>query len=127
MTMVIRLLINAAALWVAVRLVPGVSFTGDGWLLLFVALIFGLLNACLKPLLVILSLPFLLLTLGLFTFVLNALLLWITSALSGALGLGFHVAGFASAFVGALVVSAVSITLSLFVSQAGARAPRAQS
>ena len=127
MTMVIRLLINAAALWVAVRLVPGVSFTGDGWLLLFVALIFGLLNACLKPLLVILSLPFLLLTLGLFTFVLNALLLWITSALSGALGLGFHVAGFDSAFVGALVVSAVSITLSLFVSQAGARAPRAQS
>ena len=127
MTVLVRLLINAAALWVAVRLVPGVSFTGDGWLLLFVALIFGLLNACLKPLLVILSLPFLLLTLGLFTFVLNALLLWITSALSGALGLGFHVAGFASAFVGALVVSAVSITLSLFVSQAGARAPRAQS
>ena len=127
MTLVIRLLINAAALWVAVRLVPGVSFTGDGWLLLFVALIFGLLNACLKPLLVILSLPFLLLTLGLFTFVLNALLLWITSALSGALGLGFHVTGFTSAFVGALVVSAVSITLSLFLSQAGARAPRAQS
>lgn len=127
MTLVIRLLINAAALWVAVRLVPGVSFTGDGWLLLFVALIFGLLNACLKPLLVILSLPFLLLTLGLFTFVLNAFLLWITSALSGALGLGFHVTGFTSAFVGALVVSAVSITLSLFLSQAGARAPRAQS
>jgi putative membrane protein len=117
MKILIRLLINAAALWVAVRLVPGVSFAGDGRLLLVVALIFGLLNACLKPLLMILTLPFLLVTLGLFTFVLNGLLLWMTSALSGALGLGFHVEGFIAAFLGALVVSAVSILLSMFVSQ----------
>jgi putative membrane protein len=117
MKILIRLLINAAALWVAVRLVPGVSFTGDGRLLLVVALVFGVLNACLKPLLMILTLPFLLITLGLFTFVLNAFLLWITSALSGAMGLGFHVEGFMAAFLGALVVSAVSILLSMFVSQ----------
>ena len=117
MKILIRLLINAAALWAAVRLVPGVSFTGDGRLLLVVALIFGVLNASLKPLLFILTLPFLVLTLGLFTFVLNAFLLWTTSELSGAMGLGFHVEGFWSAFLGALVVSAVSILLSMFVSQ----------
>ena len=119
MTILIRLLINAAALWAAVRLVPGVSFTGDERLLLVVSLIFGVLNACLKPLLMILTLPFLLITLGLFTFVLNAFLLWTTSAVSGALGLGFHVTGFKAAFLGALVVSAVSLLLSMFVSHAG--------
>jgi putative membrane protein len=116
---VIRLLINAAALWAAVRLVPGVSFSGDGRLLLVVALVFGVLNACLKPVLMILTLPFLLVTLGLFTFILNAFLLWMTSAVSGAMGLGFHVAGFKAAFVGALVVSIVSLLLSMFVSHAG--------
>jgi putative membrane protein len=115
----IRLLINAAALWVAVRFVPGVTFTGDGRLLLVVALVFGLLNAVLKPLLILLTLPFMLITLGLFTFVLNAFLLWTTSALSGVMGLGFHVDGFVPAFVGALVVSAVSLVLSMFVSHSG--------
>lgn len=125
MKILIRLLINAAALWAAVRLVPGVSFTGDGRLLLVVALIFGVLNASLKPLLMILTLPFLVLSLGLFTFVLNAFLLWTTSALSGAMGLGFHVNGFWSAFLGALVVSAVSILLSMFVSQPDAKRAKA--
>lgn len=122
MKILIRLLINAAALWAAVRLVPGVSFTGDGRLLLVVALIFGVLNACLKPLLILLTLPFMLITLGLFTFVLNAFLLWATSSLSGALALGFHVDGFIPAFLGALVVSAVSLVLSMFVSQSGRQA-----
>ena len=117
MTILIRLLINAAALWAAVRLVPGVSFSGDWRLLLVVALIFGVLNASLKPLLIILTLPFLVVTLGLFTFVVNAFLLWMTSALSGAFGLGFHVSGFGAAFVGALVVSLVSVLLSVFVSR----------
>lgn len=117
MTILIRLLINAAALWAAVRLVPGVSFTGDWRLLLVVALIFGVLNTLVKPVLWLLTLPFLVLTLGLFTFVLNAFLLWLTSALSGAMGLGFHVDGFWAAFLGALVVSVVSIVLSMFVSR----------
>ena len=119
MKILIRLLINAAALWVAVRVVPGVSFTGDARLLLVVALIFGVLNASLKPLLFVLTLPFMLLTLGLFTFVLNALLLWTTSAVSTAIGLGFHVDGFVAALVGALVVSIVSLVLSVFVSHSG--------
>jgi putative membrane protein len=117
MTMLFRLGINAAALWAAVRLVPGVSFTGDWRLLLVVALIFGVLNTLVKPVLWFLTLPFLVVTLGLFTFVLNAFLLWLTSAVSGAMGLGFHVEGFGAAFIGALVVSAVSVVLSMFVSK----------
>lgn len=117
MSLLGRLLINAAALWVAIRLVPGVSFTGEWWRLFAVALMFGVLNVSVRPALVLLTLPVLLVTLGLFTFVLNAFMLWLTSALSGALGLGFHVSGFGAAFIGALVVSTVSIVLSMAVWQ----------
>jgi putative membrane protein len=115
MRFVIRLIVNAAALWVAIRLVPGITFAGDEVMLLVVALIFGVVNAVIRPVLTLLSLPILILTLGLFTFVLNALMLWLTSWLSGALGLGFHVAGFWPAFLGALVVTIVSALLSFVV------------
>jgi putative membrane protein len=113
--LLVRLLVNAAALWVAIRFVPGISFAGDEIRLLLVALVFGLVNAVVRPVIFLLSLPLLILTLGLFTFVLNALMLWLTSALSGALGLGFHVAGFWPALLGALVVTIVSAALSLVV------------
>ena len=115
MSILIRLLINSVALWVAATLVPGVSFTGPPALLLAVALVFGVINTALKPVLMILTLAALLLTLGLFTLVLNAFLLWLTGRLSDSLGLGFHVTGFGPAFIGALVVSIVSIALSMFV------------
>lgn len=115
MPFLIRLLVNAAALWVATRLVPGVSFTG-GWLpLLGVALVFGVLNAVIRPVTKLLTCPLILLTLGLFSFVVNGLMLWLTSALSGALDLGFHVTGFWAAFLGALVVSLISTMLSMVV------------
>jgi putative membrane protein len=107
--------INAAALWVATKIVPGISFTGDWWLLFAVALVFGVLNVAVRPILLILTLPFLLVTLGLFLLVLNAAMLWLTGVVSDALGLGFHVANFTSAFLGALVISIVSFVLSLFV------------
>jgi putative membrane protein len=111
-----RLLVTAAALWVATRLVAGITYEGSWLVLLGVALVFGVLNAFVRPVLTVLTLPLLLITLGLFTFVLNAVMLWLTSALSNALGLGFHVSGFWAAFWGALVVSVVSTLLSLFVS-----------
>lgn len=118
MRFLIRLAITAIALWAAVKLVNGITFTG-GWVaLFFVALIFGLVNAFVRPFLKLLTCPLLLLTLGLFIFVINALMLWLTSALSASLGLGFHVASFASAFWGALVVSIVSVLLSIFVPDA---------
>jgi putative membrane protein len=120
MLIIWRLLINAAALWGATRLVPGISFDGDWRLLFVVALVFGAINVSVRPILMLLTLPFLILTLGLFTFVLNALMLWLTSAISDGLGLGFHVDGFGAAFVGALVVTVISFMLSLFVSS-GAR------
>ena len=115
MRFLLRLLTNAAALWVATRIVPGVTHSGSEASLFVVALVFGLLNALLRPLLTLLSCPLLILTLGLFTLVINAFILWLTSALSGSLGIGFHVYGFWAAFLGALVVSIVSILLSIFV------------
>ena len=111
----LRILINAAALWAATRLVSGISFTGGYLTLFMVALVFGILNMLVKPVLFLLTLPFFLVTLGLFTLVLNAVMLWLTSALSESLGLGFRVDGFWPAFLGALVVSIVSFALSLFV------------
>ena len=115
MLIIWRLLINAAALWAATRITPGISFDGDWRTLLVVALIFGVLNVSVRPLLWFMTLPLLIVTLGLFTFVLNALMLWLTGVVSEWLGLGFHVAGFGAAFLGALVVSVVSFMLSLFV------------
>ena len=116
MQIIWRLLINAAALWVATRITPGISFDGEWRTLLVVALIFGVLNVSVRPLLWFMTLPLLIVTLGLFTFVLNALMLWLTGAISDSLGLGFHVEGFGAAFLGALVVSVVSFLLSFFVS-----------
>jgi putative membrane protein len=110
-----RLLINAAALWAATRIVPGITFDGDWRLLLVVALVFGVLNVAVRPILILLTLPLFIITLGLFTFVLNAVMLWLTSVVSDALGIGFHVEGFGAAFLGALVVTVVSFMLSLFV------------
>src|SRR5438445_12071885 len=115
MPFVIRLLVNAAALWVATRLVPGVAYVG-GWLpFLGVALIFGFVNAFIRPVAKILTFPLIIVTLGIFSLVVNGLMLWMTSAVSGALGLGFHVRGFWSAFFGALVFSIVSTLLSMLV------------
>ena len=115
MMIVWRLLINAAALWAATRIIPGISFNGQWSTLIIVALIFGVLNASVRPLLWFMTLPLLIVTLGLFTFVLNALMLWLTGAVSDWLGLGFQVEGFGAAFLGAVVVSVVSFLLSLFV------------
>lgn len=114
MQFLLRLLINAAALWVAIRFVPGIAFEGDWPRLFGVALLFGVLNAIIRPILFILTLPFLIVTLGLFTFILNAFMLWLTSAMSELFGLRFHVDGFGAAFLGALVITVVSFALSMF-------------
>lgn len=115
MRFLLRLLINAAALWIATRIVSGITASSDPVTFLAVALVFGLLNALVGPLLKILTCPLMILTLGLFTFVINAVILLLTSSVAGRFGLGFHVAGFWSAFWGALVVSIVSVLLSIFV------------
>jgi putative membrane protein len=115
----LRLLINAAALWAAVRLVHGITYVGGPVQLLGVALVFGAVNAVLRPILFVLSLPLLFLSLGLLTFVLNGILMLLTSSLSGALGLGFHVSGLWPAVVGAFVVSLASLVLHLPAKSSG--------
>ena len=115
MPFLIRLLVNAAALWVATGVVPGVSYQGGALPLLGVALVFGVINAFLRPLAKILTFPLIIVTLGIFSLVINGLMLWLTSSLSSGLGLGFHVSGFWAAFWGGVVVSLVSLLLSMFV------------
>lgn len=115
MPFIVRLLVNAAALWVATRLVPGVTFEGSWMAFAGVAITFGVINAFIRPVAKILTFPLILVTLGLFALVVNGLMLWLTSSLSASLGLGFHVSGFWAAFWGALVVSIVSTMLSLLL------------
>ena len=115
MAFVVRLLVNAAALWVATRVVPGVSYHGGVAPFVVVALIFGIINATLRPLTKLLTCPIILLTLGLFALVVNGLMLWLTSTVADSLGIGFRVNGFWPAFWGALVVSIVSTLLSMSV------------
>ena len=117
MPFLVRLLVNAAALWVATRLVPGVAYDGGALPLLGVALVFGVVNAFLRPVAKILTFPLIIVTLGIFALVINGLMLWLTSSLSSALGLGFHVSGFWPAFWGGLVVSVVSTILSMLVAE----------
>ena len=89
MRFLVRLLVNAAALWVATRLVSGVTYSG-GWLpFLDMALVFGVINAFLRPVAKVLTFPLIIVTLGIFALVVNGLMLWLTSSLAGALGLAF--------------------------------------
>jgi|SRR5689334_16754752 putative membrane protein len=121
MSFLIRLLVNAAALWVATRIVPGVTYTGEFLPFLAVALVFGIVNTFIGPVVKLLSLPLIILTLGLFALVVNGLLLWLTSALSDSLGLGFHVTGFWAALFGSVVVSIVSTVLWFFIAHESMR------
>jgi putative membrane protein len=115
MRLLLRILINAAALWVAASVVDGIHAGGAGSILA-VAVVFGVVNAFVRPLLKLLSCPIIFLTLGLFTLVLNALMLMLTAWVGKQLGIDFAVAGFwPSAFLGALIVSVVSTVLSWFI------------
>jgi len=121
MSILIRLIVNAAALWVATQLVPGVTYTGGGLPFFGVALVFGVVNTVIRPVAKLLTFPLIIVTLGIFLFFINGLMLWLTSRLSAALGLGFHVAGFWPAFWGAMVVTVVSTLLSLMVGDGDGR------
>ena len=114
MGIVLRVLINAAALWLAASLISGIELHGVGNTLL-AALVLGIVNAVVRPVLLFLTFPITLVTLGLFIFVLNAFCLWLTSRLVP----GFDVHGFGAAFLGALVISVVSWALTAFLSDTG--------
>lgn len=111
---ILRWLINAVALYAAVALVPGIVAQSTNWLsFIWLALIFGLLNALLRPLLNVLTCPLILLTLGLFTLVINTFLFWLAGVIGANFGVGFTVAGFWPAFLGGLIVSVVSVLLTM--------------
>jgi putative membrane protein len=116
MKILIWVVVNAVALGVAVWLFEGITLTGDSDLdrfvkLLVVGLIFGLITAFVRPIVNLISLPLIVLTLGLMLLVVNALMLMLTSWISGGLNLGFHVDGFWTALFGSIVISLASIVL----------------
>jgi putative membrane protein len=120
MRLILRLLANAAALAVATFLLSGITLTapttqGRVVTLLVVALIFGVVNAVVKPLFTLVTVPLVLLTLGLFLVVINGLMLLLTSWVSGRVDLGWSVEGFGTAVAGAVIVSVVSFFLNAFV------------
>src|SRR5574337_223411 len=113
--LLLRFLVNALALLVAVWLVPGLHYAGTPTRFALVVVVFGVVNAVLRPLLTLLTCPLVVLTLGLFTLVINAVLLLVTGRLSAHWGLGLRVDGFLPALVGGLVIGIVSTALALFV------------
>jgi putative membrane protein len=112
---IIRWAINAVALYVAVLVVPGINLRGTWVDVLWLALIFGLLNALLRPLLKFLTCPLIILTLGLFTIVINTGMLLLTSKIGQSLGMGLSVTDFWQAVLGSLVISLVSVIMSVIL------------
>jgi putative membrane protein len=117
----LRWLISSLAIFVAISLVPGISFTGPGWQIGVIAMLFGMINALLRPLLTLLTCPLVVLSLGLFGLVINALLLLLTARLAAAAGVQFIIDGFWPAFFGGLVISLVSLVLGLLAGEPVAR------
>ena len=131
MKLILRWVITALAIAAAAWIVPGISVTaGDNGALLtlaVVAIVLGLINAFIRPLVSLLSCGFIVLTLGLFTLVINAFMLWLTSYVAqNWLGVGFVVQDFWSALLGSIIISLVSFVLSMFVSDAKESRPRSK-
>jgi putative membrane protein len=112
---ILRWVLNVVGLYLAVLIVPGIEFAGDWTGFLWLALIMGLLNALLRPLLKLLTCPLIILTLGLFTLLINTLIFWLTSVIGQSFGLGLLVDGFWSAFLGGLIVTAVSVLFTMIL------------
>ncbi len=121
MSFVLRVVINGFAIWLATQLLSGLEIvgaesTGEQVLIVgFIALVFGIVNAIVKPVVQLLSIPLYILTLGLFTLVVNALMLLLTAWITGFTEWGLQIDGFWWAVGGALIVSIVSFALSLMI------------
>jgi putative membrane protein len=113
-----RWVITILALFVAAWIVPGIRVSGTAWIAYaLMAIVLGLVNAIVRPILKVLTCPLILLTLGLFTLVINGFTLWLSARIANSLGIGFYVDGFWPAFWGALIVSIVSVILSALVKE----------
>lgn len=113
MKLLLRWLITSLSLFAAAELVPGIRVGRDAWVAFAVmAIILGLVNAIVRPILKLLSCPLIILTLGLFVLVINGVTLWLASAIAVSwFHVGFYIDGFMAAFWGALIVSVVSVLL----------------
>lgn len=121
---ILRWVINAVAIFLAIRFVPGIHLQ-SGWVsVIWLALIFGLVNAFVRPVLKFLTCPLIVLTLGLFTLLINTFLLWLTGQIGGVFGIGIRMDGFWPAFLGGLVVTAVSVVLTLLLKDEMRSRPR---
>lgn len=110
--LILRIMINALAIAAAVKVVDGISFSGEWWKMIIVGAMFGIVNSFLKPLVTFFTLPLIILTFGLFTLIVNTLMLLITVSLSKPLDLGLQIGGFWPALKGAVIISIVSMVLS---------------
>ncbi len=110
---ILRWIINAVAIFLAIRFVPGITLESGLLGVIWLALIFGLVNAFVRPLLKIMTCPLIILTLGLFTLLINTFLFWLTGQIGSLFGIVITINGFWPAFLGALVVSIVSVILTL--------------
>ena len=118
MRLLLRWAVNAIALWVAIEIVPGLEYRGETYTsLLIIALLFGLVNALVRPILVILTCPLIVLTLGLFILIINAVMLSLTVWLSELFGLGLVSESFVATLLGALVISVVSGLINLLIKE----------
>ncbi len=110
--LILRIMVNALSIGVAVKLVDGITFTGEWWKMIIIGMIFGIVNSIIKPIISFFSLPLIVLTLGIFILVINALMLIITAKLSIPFNLGLHIDGFLSAIWGSIIISVISLLLS---------------
>ena len=121
MAFLVRVLINAVALWFATLILPGLHIVGgdSNWetlgIILLIALVFGLVNAIVKPIVAFISIPLYILTLGLFTIIVNALMLMLTAWITEATDWGLRIDNFGVACWGAIIISIVSLVLSVLI------------
>ena len=120
-SVILRWLITSLAIFAAIYLVPGIHFTGPGWQLGIIAAIFSVVNLLLRPILMLITCPMIILTLGLFSVAINALMLMLTANVAIYLGIEYSIDSFTTAFIGALVISLTSLILNMLAGEGSVR------
>jgi putative membrane protein len=120
-SVVLKWLITSLAIFAAIYLVPGIHFTGPGWQLGIIAAIFSMVNLLIRPILMLITCPMIILTLGLFSVAINALMLILTANVAVYLGIEYSIDSFTTAFIGALVISFTSLILNLLAGEGSVR------
>ncbi|MCX6015404.1 MAG: phage holin family protein [Chloroflexales bacterium] len=116
-SLILKWLITSLAIFAAIYLVPGIHFSGPGWQLGVIAAIFSVVNLLLRPVLLLITCPMIVLTLGLFSVAINALMLIITANVAVYLGIAYSIDSFTTAFIGALVISFTSLVLNMLAGE----------